>query len=153
MESSRPLRRPLSLTAHRTLQESVWPRPGKEPLVDVDRAVLVAIHQQAAVLTAIRALPERHVSLVLADMAHPGRIALIFYEEFFPKAQTLVGKHLHKAVETPIIIYHAVAQLPLAPVFGGLMYFQFINACVILLSAKNLPVRCKGTFQGDERGG
>jgi hypothetical protein len=56
---------------------SVWPRPGKEPLVDVDRAILIAIHHQAAVLTAICAYPEWHVLLALADMAHPGRIAFI----------------------------------------------------------------------------
>src|SRR5260370_23600454 len=101
--------------------ESVWPRPGKEPLVDVDRAVLVAVHHQAAVLTAIRPYPERHVLLALTHMAHPGGIALIFYEEFFPKAQTLVDKHLHKAVKTPILIYHAVAQLPFPPLFGSFM--------------------------------
>ena len=70
--------------------ESVWPKPGKEPLVDVDRAILVAIHLQAAVRAAIRAYPERHGFFVLTDMTHLGRIALIFYEEFFPKAHTLL---------------------------------------------------------------
>ena len=99
---------------------SVWPRPGKEPLVDVDRAILVAIHHQAAVRTAIRAYPEWHALLALADMAHPGRIALIDDREFFPKAQTLVGEHLHKTVKPPIIVHHAVAYLPLAPLFGDL---------------------------------
>src|SRR5439155_4297291 len=82
--------------------KGVWPRPGKEPLVDVDRAVLIAIHHQAAVLTAIRPLPQRHVPLALAHMAHPGRIAFVSDMQFFPKAQTLVLKHLHKAIETPI---------------------------------------------------
>ncbi|MDQ2717004.1 MAG: hypothetical protein M3Z08_19035, partial [Chloroflexota bacterium] len=27
----------------------VWPQPGKEPLVDVDRAILVAVHHQTTV--------------------------------------------------------------------------------------------------------
>ena len=103
----------------------MWPRPGKEPLVDVDRAILIAVDHQATVLTAIRADPQGHVLLVFTDMAHLGGIALIYYNEFFPKAQTLVGKHLHKAVETPIIIYHAVAYLPLAPFFAGLALLLF----------------------------
>src|SRR5205085_5271703 len=34
---------------------------------------------------------------------------------------TLVGKHLHKTIEPPIIVHHAVADLPLAPLFAGLM--------------------------------
>jgi hypothetical protein len=104
-------------TAHST---SVWPRPGKEPLVDVDRAVFVAIHYQAAVRTAIRAYPKWHALLVLADMAHPGRIALIYDKEFFPKTQTLVGEHLHKARDSPIIVHHTVTYLPLPPLFGDL---------------------------------
>jgi hypothetical protein len=88
---------------------SVWPRPGKEPLLDVDRAALVAIHHQAAVRTAIHAYPKWHALLTLADMPHPGRIAFVLKIEFFPKAQTLVDQHLHKAVEPPIIIHQAVA--------------------------------------------
>jgi len=99
------------MTAHRTLLRSVWPQPGKEPLVDVDRAVLIAIHHQAAVRTAIRAHPQRHVLLTFADMARSGRIALTDYRTFFPKAQTLVNKHLHKAVETPIVVDHSVQGL------------------------------------------
>ncbi len=101
----------------------VWRRPRNEPLVDVDRAVLVAIHHQAAVLilTAIRPLPQWHVLLVLTGMAHPGCIAFAYYIEFFPVMQTLVFEHLHKAVEPPIIIHQAVAYLSLAPFFGGLV--------------------------------
>src|SRR5712692_1826717 len=45
--------------------------------------------------------------------------------QFFPVQQTLVGKHLHKAVETPIIVHHAVAYLPLAFLFGGLVLLLF----------------------------
>jgi hypothetical protein len=104
-------------------QLPVWPKPGKEPLVDVDRAVLVAVHHQAAVLilAAIHPFPQGHVLLALADVTCLRRIVLIYYREFFPKAQTLVGQHLHKAIEPPIIICHAVAYLPLAPFFGGLV--------------------------------
>jgi hypothetical protein len=109
--------------AHRTQVASrVWRKPRNEPLVDVERAVLVAIHHQAAVLVlaAIRPLPQRHVLLVFAGMTHPGSIALINYREFFPKTQTLVCKHLHKAVETPVIVDHAVPYAPLVSLFAGL---------------------------------
>jgi len=80
-------------------QLPVWPKPGNEPPIDVDRAVFVAIHHQVAVLVfaAIRPLPERHVLQAFADMTHPGGIALINYIQFFPKAQTLVLEHLHEA--------------------------------------------------------
>jgi hypothetical protein len=54
-------------------------------------------------------------------VARLGRIVFVSDREFFPKAQTLVGKHLHKAIETPIIIHHAVADLPLAPFLGSLV--------------------------------
>ncbi len=83
---------------HTALLRSVWRKPRNEPLVDVDRAVLVTVHHQAAVRTAIRSHPERHVLLVFADMAHPGRIAFVYNVQFFPKTQTLVGKHLYKAI-------------------------------------------------------
>src|SRR6266699_411525 len=97
----------------------VWRRPRKEPLVDVDRALRITVHHLAAVRTAIRPYPQRHVFFALADMARPGRIAFIDNMQCFPKAQTLVDQHLHKAVEPPVIIHHAVADLTLAPLFGG----------------------------------
>jgi hypothetical protein len=102
----------------------VWLRPRNEPPVEVDRAVLVMVHHQTTVLilTTIRALPQWHVLLALALVAHPGRIALINYREFFPIMQTLVPKHLHKAVESPVIIDHAVTDTPLPPLLGGLLF-------------------------------
>src|SRR5947209_4994787 len=54
-------------------------------------------------------------------MTHFGRIAFINAMQFFPKAQTLVVKHLHKAIETPIIIDHTVTYLSLALFLGGLV--------------------------------
>ena len=72
----------------------MWPQPSEEPPVDVDRAVLITIHHQTAVRTAIRADPQWHVFFSLADMAGLRRIALIYYIEFFPNVQTLVSKHL-----------------------------------------------------------
>src|SRR5712692_3217214 len=54
-------------------------------------------------------------------MTRLGGIAFAYYREFFPKAQTLVGQHLHKAVESPIIIHHAVADAPPGALFGGLL--------------------------------
>ncbi len=53
-------------------------------------------------------------------MTRFGGIAFTDDREFIPKARTLVGQHLHKAIETPIIIHHAVAYVPLAPLFRGL---------------------------------
>ena len=120
----------LSHAAHRTSDHwRVWRRPRNEPLVEVDRAVLVAVHRQAAVLifATIRSLPQWHVLLMLAGMTHPGRIALVYYRECFPKAQTLVFEYLHKAVEPPIIIRHAIAYLALAPFFGGLNVVYFVG--------------------------
>jgi hypothetical protein len=57
--------------------QGVWPSPGKELLVDVERAVLLAIHHKAAVLTAILVYTKRHVMLALAGISYPGRIAFI----------------------------------------------------------------------------
>ncbi len=55
----------------------VWRKPRNEPLVEVDRAVLVTVHHQATVLmlTTIRPFPQGHILLVLALMAHLRRIA------------------------------------------------------------------------------
>src|SRR5712692_7326685 len=47
-----------------------------------------------------------------------GGIAFAYYREFFPKAQTLVGKYLHKAIETPVIVHHAVANASPGALFG-----------------------------------
>jgi hypothetical protein len=103
----------------------VWPKPGNEPLVVVDRAILVTVHHQATVLvrTAIRSLLQGHVLFVFTCNAHPGRIAFAYYIQFFPKAQTLVFKHLHKAVESLIIIYHVVADTLLIPLLTCLVLF------------------------------
>jgi len=43
--------------------------------------------------------------------------------QFFPKAQTLILKRLHKAIESPIIIHHAVTYASLVPLFAGLVFF------------------------------
>src|SRR6266702_848803 len=132
--SPRPLRRSISMPAHRTQVASrVWPRPGKEPPVDVDRAVLVAIHHQAAVLilTAIRPFPQGHVVHMLTPVAGLGRIVFINDIQFFPNMQALIHKHLHKAVQPPVIVHHAVAKLPLPPLFEGL---------VLLLLDDHLPL-------------
>src|SRR5215469_10201716 len=102
-------------------QLPVWPKPGNEPLVEVDRAVVVTVHHQAAVLTAIRPFPQWHVLLLLTDMARLGGIAFIYAMQRFPKTQTLVLKHLHKARESPIIIHQAVADTSLVPLLPGLV--------------------------------
>jgi hypothetical protein len=76
--------------AHRTLK-SMWRGSRHEPLVDVDRAVLVTVHHQTAVLilAAMRPLLQGHVLLVLTGMTHPGRIAFVDDIEFFPKCRHL----------------------------------------------------------------
>lgn len=99
----------------------MWPKPGNEPLVDVDRAVLIAVHHQTTVRTSIRSFPERHVLLVLTDMTSLGRITFTYYSEFFPVMQTLVSKHLHKAIQTPIIVDHTIADAPLVPLLRRLL--------------------------------
>ena len=60
---------------------------------------------------------------MLTRMTPLGRITFTDDMQFFPKAQTLVSQHLHKAVETPIIIHHAVANAPLGFLFGRLILF------------------------------
>ena len=98
----------------------VWPKPGNEPLVYVDRAILVTIHHQTTVLifTAIRSLPQWHILLMFTCTTHSGRIAFAYYIQFFPKAQTLILKHPRKAIESPIIIHHAITYPPLVPLLG-----------------------------------
>ena len=105
----------------------MWPWPGKEPLIDVNRAIFITIHHEATVLAAIHPLPQRHVLLAMTDMTSFGGIAFAYDMEFFPKTQALVCKHLHKAVETPIIIHQTVADLPLPPLFMGLVFLFFEN--------------------------
>src|SRR5579859_491660 len=58
-------------------------------------------------------------------------VTFTYYKEFFPNMQTLVGEHLHKAVETPIIIHQAIAYLPLALFFGGLL-LPFLDGHLLL---------------------
>jgi len=112
-------------------QLRVWPKLGNEPLVDVDRAVVVTIHHRAAVLTTIRSLPQWHGLLLLTHMTHLGSIAFTYELQFFPIQQTLVGQHLHKAVESPIIIHHTVPNVSFSPLFGGLV-LVFVNDHLLL---------------------
>ncbi len=101
----------------------MWPKPGNEPPVDVDRAILIAVHHQTTVRTAIRSFPEWHILLVLTDMTLLGRITFAYYREFFPVMQALVSKHLHKAIQTPIIVDHTIADAPLVPLLRSLILF------------------------------
>jgi len=54
-------------------------------------------------------------------MTHLARIAFIDHIEFFPRQQTLVFKHLDKAIETPIIIHRTIADASLASLLGSLL--------------------------------
>src|SRR5712692_6727817 len=60
-------------------------------------------------------------------MTHLGGIAFADDMQFFPKAHTLVLKHLHKAVETPIIVHHAITHAPLVALFGGLFLMVLLH--------------------------
>ena len=55
----------------------VWPKPGKEPREDIDRAILVAIHHESTVQAMIRPFPQGHVLQVTTATTHLGRVALI----------------------------------------------------------------------------
>jgi hypothetical protein len=46
------------------------------------RAILITIHHDAAIPTAIHPYPERHMLFSFTDMAHLGRFAFINYREF-----------------------------------------------------------------------
>ena len=50
-------------------------------------------------------------------------IALINYKEFFPIKQTLIFEHLHKAIKSPIVVYHTVADLSFPLLSASLMLF------------------------------
>jgi len=54
-------------------------------------------------------------------MTHLARIAFIDHREFFPRQQTLVFKHLDKAIKTPIIIHRTIADASLASLLGSLL--------------------------------
>ena len=89
----------------------MWPQPGKEPPQLIDRTVLIAIHHQAAVPTAIRALPQRHGPDVPTAAAGLARIALIDDFQHFPSQETLVGEHLHEVIESPIVVHRPMQGL------------------------------------------
>ncbi len=77
--------------AHRTSASwRVWRKPRNEPFIDVDRAILVAVHDQSTVRTAIGALPQRHRLEPFAAVAHLARVVFIDHVQVFPKAFTFV---------------------------------------------------------------
>jgi hypothetical protein len=83
--------------------------PGKQPPQLIDRAALVAIYDEATVLTAIRALPERHGLGVPAAATGLARIAFIDDFQGFPSEETFVLQHLHEAIE-PLIVEDAAME-------------------------------------------
>ncbi len=81
----------------------MWPSPGKRPPQNVDRAVLVTVHDEATGLTAIRPLVERHLLLAATTAARLARIAFIDLDQCFPSQLTLVGEHLDEAIQPPLV--------------------------------------------------
>lgn len=55
----------------------VWPKPGKEPPQDIDRAVFVTIPDEPTILATIGPLPERHGLEMPTATALFGCVALI----------------------------------------------------------------------------
>src|SRR5581483_7341790 len=102
-------------------EESVWRKPRNEPLVDIDGTIVITIQHQSTVRTAIRAFPQRH-GLLISTVA-TGLAGITFADaiQCFPSTQTLIRKHLHKAVEAPIVIDHAVTDLAFALLLGCLL--------------------------------
>ena len=91
----------------------MWPEPGKVPLENVDRAVLITVHHEATVRigTAIDTLVEWHGLLALTAATHLARVPLIYDHQFFPREYALIVEHLHKAVESPIIVDGSIQML------------------------------------------
>ena len=94
----------MNTTAHRTGSPVCGREPGKEPLAEVDRAVLIAVHLEPTGPTAIRALPQRHGLPVPTPATGLARLAFIEDYQDFPSQDAFVGKHLHEAREPPIVI-------------------------------------------------
>jgi len=58
--------------------------------------------------------PQRCIFLAITVTTRPGGIAFTYYKQVFPNALAVVFKQMHKALEPPVIIHHAVAHLRLA---------------------------------------
>src|SRR5215472_14984643 len=76
----------------------VWPKPGKEPLSDVDCAVRITIQHEPTIPTAIRALLERHGLFVPTAATGLARRAFIDDFQCLPSQETLVSEHLHETI-------------------------------------------------------
>jgi hypothetical protein len=83
----------------------------------IDRAVLIAIHHQAAVPTAIRALPQRHGLLVPTPTAGLARRAFILDFQDFPSQETFVREHLHETIESPIVVHRPMEGFQMLGMF------------------------------------
>ena len=101
----------VNTAAHRTGSPVCGPKPGKEPPQLIDRAVLIAIHAEAAVPTAIRALPQRHGLRVPTAAAGLARMAFILDFQHVPSQETLVAEHLHETIQPPIVVDTARCRL------------------------------------------
>lgn len=64
-------------------------------------------------------------------MTRLGGITFAYYIQFLPNMQALVLKHLHKAIETPIIVHQPVADLSFPSFFTGLV-FLFLGDHLLL---------------------
>ena len=55
----------------------VWLSPSKEPHQDIDRAVLITVHDESTFRALVRPLPQWHALQIATSTAHLGRVALI----------------------------------------------------------------------------
>jgi hypothetical protein len=66
------------------------------------------VHDEATILTAIDALPQKYVLLVSTAAAGFARIAFIYLDQLFPRQEILVGKHLDEGIQPPIVVHDPV---------------------------------------------
>ena len=85
----------------------------------VDRTVLVAVHDQSAVLAAIGPLGERHGLLMPTPAAPLGTLALVYVRQRLPSQDAFVRYHLDKAVEAPIVVHRPMQRLLMLGVLPG----------------------------------
>ena len=89
-------------------ERRVWPAPGKDPRENVDRAIVVTVHHESTVRTAIRTFPERHGLQITAAATGFRRVAFILYNQFFPVQLAFVGEHLGERVQAPIVKHSSI---------------------------------------------
>src|ERR1044071_6555237 len=98
-------------SAHRTGSPVCGHQPGKEPLADIDRTVLITVHHEPTIPTAIRALSKRHGLLATTATTGLARMAFIYDFQDFPSQEAFVSEHLDKAIQPPVVVHRPMEGL------------------------------------------